>query len=320
MRSEQNKIENIKENLMCQVRSVFKEMNQDSYATRFRYLQGEDRFCGYLAEQFKTQKLENIQTKHILSYICYMQDKGLSPSTIKTDIAGIRYFHSYTDSKNKLLDNNGLKEKLKDMGRTLERRQVGGIDRHWDIQEINGCKQLAGELGHPKVIMACNFGTLFGCRLVEMLRMEKNDVLKALNTGYLHVIGKNGQERDISIYTARQRELLINTRDYMQKNNFSGKVFVQAGEHYQQVKQEIQNFISNNRNKFTVENRISNALARGLQEKGYFPKANLTCHGWRHTYAQNRCVDLWKKYDNIENRQERKEKVFREISTINIPL
>lgn len=314
MRNEQNKIDNIKENLMCQVRSVFGDMNKDSIATRYRYLQAEDRFTTFLSEEFKTQKIDNVQSKHLVAYVCSMQDKGLNPSTIKTDVAGIRYFHEYTDSKNKLLDNDGLKAKLQEMDRTLERRQVGGIDRHWEQQEIQGCKTLASELGHEKVVMATDFGTKFGCRLVEMLRMEKNDVVKALDTGYLHVIGKNGQERDIPVYTQEQRELLINTRDYMIKNDYNGKVFVNPGEHYQQVKSEIQNFISNNRDKFTTEERVSNALARELQDKDYIPKANLTAHGWRHTYVQNRVVDLWEKYDYIEDKEDRKEKIFKEIS------
>lgn len=314
MRNEKNKLESIKENLMIQVRSVFGDMNQDSIATRHRYLQAEDRFCTFLAETYKTQKIDNVQTKHLISYVCAMQDKGLSPSTIKTDIAGIRYFHEHTDSKNKLLDNDGLKEKLQEMDRSLERRQIGGIDRSWRQDEIQGCITLAVELSHPKVVMATNFGTLFGCRLVEMLRMEKTDLVKALDRGYLHVIGKNGQERDIPVYTQNQRELLIRARDNMVSNGWNGKVFVQPGEHYQQIKSEIQNFISNHRDKFTTEERVSNALARELQSNGYIPKANLTCHGWRHTYVQNRCVDLWDKYDYIEDKQERKEKIFKEIS------
>lgn len=314
MRNEQNKIDNIKENLMCQVRSVFGDMNQDSIATRYRYLQAEDRFCTFLSETFKTQKLENVQTKHLMSYVCAMQDKGLSPSTIKTDIAGIRYFHEHMDSKNKLLDNDGLKAKLQEIDRTLDRRQVGGIDRHWTQEEIHQCKMLASELGHEKVVMAAAFGTKFGCRLVEMLRMEKTDLVKALDTGYLHVIGKNGQERDIPVYAQDQRELLIRTRDNMISNGYNGKVFVQPGEHYQQVKSEIQNFISNHRDKFTTEERVSNALARELQDKDYIPKSVLTCHGWRHTYVQNRVTDLWEKYNYIEDKEDRKERIFKEIS------
>lgn len=314
MRNEKNKIDNIKNNLMIQVKSIFSDMNNDSYSTRYRYLQAEDRFTTFLAENYKTQKIDNVQSKHLVAYVCNMQDKGLSSSTIKTDIAGIRYFHSYTDSKNILLDNDGLKAKLQDIDRDLDRRKVGGIDRHWTQEEIQGCKELAKELRHEKVVMATEFGTKFGCRLVEMLRMEKGDIINALDTGFLHVIGKNGQERDIPIYSQEQKNILINTRDYMIKNDYNGKILVHPGEHYQQVKSEIQNFISNHRDKFTTKERVSNAIARELQNSNFIPKASLTAHGWRHTYAQDRCVALWEKYNYIEDRQERREKIFKEIS------
>ena len=40
------------------------------------------------------QKLSNISSKHLAAYVLWMQKKELSASTIKTDLAAIRYFHN----------------------------------------------------------------------------------------------------------------------------------------------------------------------------------------------------------------------------------
>lgn len=52
------------------------------------------RFRAYLADKFHLQKLENISGKYLTSYVLRMQESGKSPSTIKTDLAAIRFFHA----------------------------------------------------------------------------------------------------------------------------------------------------------------------------------------------------------------------------------
>lgn len=45
---------------------------------------------------YHLQKLENISGRHLTAYVLQMQEDGKSPSTIKTDLAAIRFFHDKT--------------------------------------------------------------------------------------------------------------------------------------------------------------------------------------------------------------------------------
>jgi len=87
------------------------------------------RFCRFLAEEYHLQKLSNVAPKHLNAYIQKLQSKGKSTSTIKTDLAAIRFFHDKMDAKHPLPDNDHLAAKL-------ERRCFGGVDRTWSQREV----------------------------------------------------------------------------------------------------------------------------------------------------------------------------------------
>ena len=54
-----------------------------SFLTKERYYNAFKRFCAYLADKFRLQKLENISGKHLTAYVFWMQESGKSPSTIR---------------------------------------------------------------------------------------------------------------------------------------------------------------------------------------------------------------------------------------------
>ncbi|KAB3587131.1 hypothetical protein GAY21_23610, partial [Phocaeicola vulgatus] len=80
-------------NLMSQVNKVGNHLNQGSIKTRERYHEAVDRFSRHLADRYNLQKFGNVQDKHLRSYIEEMKSKGLSASTIKTDLSAIRMYH-----------------------------------------------------------------------------------------------------------------------------------------------------------------------------------------------------------------------------------
>ena len=45
-----------------------------------------------MGETFRLQKLRNISGKHLAAYVEHMQQKGYAASTIKTDLAAIRFW------------------------------------------------------------------------------------------------------------------------------------------------------------------------------------------------------------------------------------
>ena len=78
---------------------------------------------------YHLQKLENISGRHLTAYVLQMQEDGKSPSTIKTDLAAIRFFHDkMSRPKYRLPSNDELVVEL-------ERRCFGGVDRTVPINE-----------------------------------------------------------------------------------------------------------------------------------------------------------------------------------------
>lgn len=58
----------------------------------------------------------------------YLQEQGKSPSTIKTDLSAIRFFHDLTQNpRYELPGNDDL---------FLQRRTFGGADRTWSDEEF----------------------------------------------------------------------------------------------------------------------------------------------------------------------------------------
>lgn len=111
--------QHIRDNLIRQLDSLKKHCNEKSYATRERYYDACCRFCDFLAKQFRSQKFANIQSKHITAYVEYLQGKGISPATIQSDLAGIRFYHRHAGGKNRLPENSEL---------SLDRRSEGAVN------------------------------------------------------------------------------------------------------------------------------------------------------------------------------------------------
>ena len=78
---------------------------------------------------YHLQKLENISGRHLTAYVLQMQEDGKSPSTIKTDLAAIRFFHDKMSRPKYRLPSND------ELAVELERRCFGGVDRTVPINE-----------------------------------------------------------------------------------------------------------------------------------------------------------------------------------------
>lgn len=87
-----NKHTNHYTNLLAQAEKIRRHNRQGSFKTRERYFEAFTRFLRYVADEFRLEKLANISGKHLSSYVEDMQERGLSASTIKTDLAAIRFF------------------------------------------------------------------------------------------------------------------------------------------------------------------------------------------------------------------------------------
>ncbi len=95
--------------LAAQLDSLARHNRQGSELIKRRNYAAMKRFCAFLADTYHLQKLANINGKHLAAYVESMQAAGLSASTIKTDLSGIRFFHSkISKAKYQLPDNQGI--------------------------------------------------------------------------------------------------------------------------------------------------------------------------------------------------------------------
>ncbi|WP_372997386.1 tyrosine-type recombinase/integrase [Lutispora sp.] len=251
------KTERIFKNLLAQIERISKHARQGSFKTRERYKGAVIRFIMFLAEVFKLQKFANVQDKHISAYIKHMQDKGLSASTIKTDLAAIRYFHDQCPEAKYVISDNGAFE--------LEKRLFGGVDRTWSQIEFTGMVNIAWELGQTRIVYVLCLGRYQGLRIHEALRLDRAAAESALKAGILHVKGKNGKERDVLLRSQIRRVFHI----LLEEVSRGEKLFILPSEKTHLVIKQIQNFIVRHRHKVAASGRVT----------------NMTFHGLRHTFA-----------------------------------
>ena len=249
-------MKNIYKNLENQFNKVFRHLKVGSFKTRERYAKAFKRFMVYLAKEYRLQKLSNISKKHITAYLKHLRKKGLAPSTIKTELAAIRFFHDNMPYAKHKLPANGELE--------LKRRTFGGVDRTWSNREYNLMVCKAMETNHNDYAAILTLARYGGLRLEECFRIDTNDAEKAIETGNLFVKGKGGLTRYVPI----NKSMEIVLRNSLKDIKRGEKLFVRNYDKTHLAMKRLQCFIAYYRKEYT-ENRI-------------------TFHGLRHTYAHEK--------------------------------
>lgn len=250
-------------NLMNQLNKIIRHNRQGSFKTKDRYYEAVERFARHLADQFNLQKFNNVGGKHLSSYVKYMQEKGLSASTIKTDLAAIRFFHDKYEKVRYLLpDNKTLKEEY---GIQLERRGFGGVDRTWSNQEFTHIVDRAQKLGRHDISHMLQLARYQGLRLHETVRLDRASAELALRSGRLTVKGKGGLIRSIPL-REETRFILEKIKETVGRGE---KLFVPHGKGTHEVMKSLQTFIENHRDEWARER-----------------ESPVTYHGLRHSYAR----------------------------------
>lgn len=129
--------------LLAQLDKLERHNRQGSYKTRQRYYEAMQRFCRFLADVYHLQKLANISGKHLVAYVRHLQENGKAASTIKTELAAIRFWHDKLgEAKYKLPSNGDLSDQA-----PLERRKLQGTDRHWTPEQFTAFTSACREEG-----------------------------------------------------------------------------------------------------------------------------------------------------------------------------
>ena len=254
--------------LVAQLDKLARHNRQGSFRTKARYYEACKRFCAYLAAEYHLQKLENISGKHLVSYVLYLQDNGKSASTVKTDLAAIRFFHDKMSHPKYTLPTNS------ELGVELEHRRFGQLDRTWSGPEFNRLLGKAMAENRDDFILALYLGRYAGLRIHECFRMDTAAAERALRENALTVKGKGGKIRIVPIEDDRITMMLQRLLDKTERGH---KLLVPDGVPTDRAINGMQQFILRHRD------AICDPTA---------PDRRITFHGLRHTYAAEKYTSL----------------------------
>lgn len=298
--------ENRYENLIEQIKNVFgSNVNDNNIKTNEKYYTAVCIFAKYLGEFTGVNKISNVESKNIYKFIDKMQNLGMSDSTLKSYMSGIRNFYDmgsqvWDKCRTVIPDNNKL---------GLEDRIIGNVERAWSKEEITQAKELAVTEGRLDVYHALNIAEHFGTRIDGTCSITINQIDKALNAGFLHVVEKGAKPRNIPLgITEGAREALHDAKTWGEsKETWKDHIFLQD-KNIRAEKRSIQDWIANHRGSFQDADRIASWIAReDFRKTGDIEKSNLVFHGVRHAWA---C----EKYQELKEQGYSKEKAMLQVS------
>lgn len=252
--------------LIAQLDKLARHNRQGSFRTKERYYEACKRFCAYLADEYRLQKLSNISGKHLVSYVLYLQENGKSASTIKTDLAAIRFFHDKISDAKYVLPTNA------EFGVELERRRFGGVDRTWSNIEFNKLLGKALAEDHYDYILALYLARYAGLRIHECFRIDTAIAEQALRENVITVKGKGGKVRTVPI----NENIAVALSKQLERTERGHKLLVPDNLPTDRAINRLQLFI------LTHREEIQTGDARHP----------LTFHGLRHTYAAEKYKEL----------------------------
>lgn len=246
--------------LIAQLDKLARHNRQESYKTRQRYYEAMQRFCRFLAEEYRLQKLTNISGKHLVDYVRHLQENGKAASTIKTELAAIRFWHDKLgEAKYKLPSNADLADQA-----PLERRKLQGTDRHWTPEQFTAFVAVCREVGRTDYADIATLTFYVGLRIHEVCRLDTAAVEAWERSGLLTVKGKGGRVRSVPVTAEAAKQALRDRRAAVQRGH---KLFVPDDVATDAYIHAFQAFLREHR-----------------PDQGSNPYP-LTHHGMRHSYA-----------------------------------
>lgn len=253
------------EPLWQQFEKIFKNAVKDYYGAKDTLFKNRSRmrqFVIFCAREFKMRNLRNISDKHIGAYIEWRRQQGRTEKVIKNDLSAIRMFHKFIPNARHRISGN---EKF-----NLQSTPDGRTDRAWEEHEYRAMIDHARRLGRRDVEMVMRLARNSGLRIHECLRINKKMAEKFIKTGVITIKGKGGRVRDVPL---RDEACQVLKAAAEMVENDNDKLFVPRGKRTDLVKDSIENFIREHRDKCQKSD---------IREENI----SITFHGLRHTYAR----------------------------------
>lgn len=256
----------IYQTLIAQLDKTARHNRQGSFRTKERYYEAMQRFCKFLSEQYRLQKLANINGKHLTAYVLYLQEQEKSASTIKTDLAAIRFFHDKMERTKYRLPSND------ELAVELERRRFGGVDRTWSVREFHRFLATCMADGHEDFAAIACLTWYAGLRIHECFRIDTAIAEQALRENAITVKGKGGKIRTVPI----NESISIELKKLLAVTPRGHKLFVPDGLPTDAAIARLQQYIYQMRPQIQDEDSTR----------------PMTHHGLRHSYAARTYQEL----------------------------
>lgn len=259
--------------LKKQVNAIARHIRTNSFGTRRKYYFSMVKFTRFLADNFGIQKIANIQDKHIHAYVKEMNERNLAPSTIKNELAGIRFYHDHmANTRYEISDNEAF---------DIESRDTIGSNKAWTDEEYEKIQSIkvTDNVYHTRNVVrdVTGLARSIGLRVEEALRLDTSNARNGLKEGTLRVKGKGGKIR----YVPLNDEARAILRSRLGTVELGQKLFVDKDDKTHLVKGRIQNFINKNREEF------QDSVGRvRMNEDGMNVTNSISIHGLRHKYAR----------------------------------
>ena len=257
---------NIYHNLKTQADKVYRHIRTGSYKTRSRYYAAVLRFLRFLSVEYRLKNIQNIDGKHLIAYVLYMEAQDLSERTVKTDLSAIRWFHDFISCARHRLPNND------DLGVELPKHVFTYYDRSWTDDEYLKMRDIAIREGYPAYDRAMQLGRLAGLRVHEVFKIDTATARAATRTGSITIVGKGGKSRTVPCCA----ECIAALADQLAVTAPGQKLFVPPNMHTDRAINRLQLFLWKYRD----------------EARDQTNPIKLTFHGLRHSYAAEKYTEL----------------------------
>ena len=289
------------DNLGAQMEKVFKGANQGALETRYRYADASKRFVTHVAQKFGLQRLQNIQDKHLESYVKELQARNCSDKYIKNELSAVRYMHAQVPQAKFELTNSVEFNRMVGLGSTPD----GRCERAWTEREVSSMRAMCKEMDRQDLIKVIDVTRSTGTRLDEVCTLKRSEVEQALKTGRLHLTNtKGGRPRDVEL-NAQSREVLERSIRDVERGGYvvAPKEYWNGKIHTYEANAE--KFLYDHRDKIQDKDRNESAHNVNPNER-----APLTWHGLRHTYARE---EMQRRIDSGMTEKEARQTVAQEL-------
>jgi integrase/recombinase XerD len=225
------------------------------------YLRDVSKLFAFLELHYPTQSVLKLELNHLQSFLKWLNEFGIAPTTQARIISGIKSFYNYLimedllkSNPSELLESPKLGRKLPDV---LSTDEIDAIIAQIDLSKKEGARN--------KAIIE----TLYSCglRVSELVNLKLSELF--FDEGFIKVIGKGNKQRLVPIGSAAVKYINI------YKNELRNHLIIDK-------KHEDFLFL-NNRGKQLTRVMIFTIIKRLCEKAGI--KKKISPHTFRHSFA-----------------------------------